>query len=150
MAVIGINYSGGNTYDDQDNLIENPIKYKGVYIHLTDGTELNFKTKDFVKDWYDAKKKFINELSDTEPYLGASSSVNHFIMDGAKFDSAYLHITEGDKPILKYIDRTDEKWYLTDIDSGIEFFVKEGTTPTWEELRELCGDPKLEKEIKGE
>lgn len=28
---------------------------------------------------------------------------------------------------------------------GIEFFVKEGTTPTWEELREICGDKPVKK-----
>ena len=55
-------------------------------------------------------------------------------MDGAPFDSMYLAFDENDKPYLtsEYID-------------GIEFFVKEGTTPTWEELREICGDKPVKK-----
>jgi hypothetical protein len=78
------------------------------------------------------------EIMDDEPHLSGSSSCDHFIMDGAKFDSAYLHIVD-DKAILKYLDRTDPKWYLSDIcEEGIEYFVPEGTTPTWEELKEMC------------
>jgi len=62
-------------------------------------------------------------------------------MDGAKFDSAYLHV-EDKVPVLKYIDRTQEDWFMDDICEGWEFFVVEGTTPTWAELRTICGDAK--------
>lgn len=44
-------------------------------------------------------------------------------------------------PELKYIDYSDEHWYITQQDvceNGWEFFVDEGTTPTWEELKEMC------------
>lgn len=137
MAVIGINYSGGNRYDDNGNLIEDEPKYENVYLH-TDSGEFLFKSGNFVKDWFDAKKKYVQELSDKE-HLSGSSSCDHFIMDGAKFDSAYLHM-EGKTPVLKYVDRTDPKWYYTQkrIFDGWEMFVPEGTTPTWEELKEIC------------
>ena len=138
MAVIGINYSGGNHYDDK--LIERPINYKSVYLH-TSKKKFNFKSGNFVKDWYDAKKYYIEKLQDKEPYLSGSSSVDHFIMDGAKFDSAYLHV-EIDIPILKYVNRENDGWYNNPDLNGWEFFVVEGTKPTWEELRELCGDKK--------
>ena len=45
----------------------------------------------------------------------------------------YLHFDE--KTETSYLDYKDY--------SGIEFFVKEGTRPTWEELREICGDGKV-------
>jgi len=84
-------------------------------------------------------RKFMVMEIENESIFTYSSIVNHFIMDGAPYDSAYLHTVNG-KGVLKYIDRTNPKWYL-DIDGiadGIEFFVHEGTTPTWEELKTLC------------
>lgn len=137
MAVIGINYLGGNYYDDNNILIEDEPKYESVYLHTLKG-EILFNSGNFVKDWFDAKKKYLQEFSENEP-LSGSSTCNHFIMDGAKFDSAYLHI-DGETPILKYVDRTDPKWYITqeDIFNGLEMFVPEGTQPTWEELKEIC------------
>lgn len=135
MAVIGINYLGGNYYDDNDNLIEDEPKYESVYLHTVKG-EILFNSGNFVKDWFDAKKKYLQEFSENEP-LSGSSTCYHFIMDGAKFDSGYLHM-DGETPVLKYIDRTNEKWYLTNIDEGWEMFVPEGTQPTWEELKEMC------------
>lgn len=137
MSVIGINYSGGNTYDDNDNLIESEPVYESVYLHTQDG-EVLFNSGLFVKDWFDAKKKYIQELSEKE-HLSGSSTCDHFIMDGAKFDSAYLHMVDG-VPVLKYVDRSDPNWYRTqeDIFNGWEMFVPEGTTPTWEELKEMC------------
>lgn len=137
MAVIGINYSGGNTYDEDDNLIENDVVYESVRLHTSE-EEFTFNSGNFVKDWFDAKKKFM-EIQDKEPYLSGSSSCDHFVFDGAKFDSAYLHIVDG-KPVLKYIDYTDESWFRTQsdiFDEGWEFFVDEGTQPTWEELKEM-------------
>lgn len=147
MAVLGINYTGCNhKYDDNDDQIDetNPkcrLKYKSVYIH-GDKCKKIFKSGNFIKDWYDAKKYYITKLNDE--VLSASSSSDHFFMDGANFDSAYLHV-ENNVPILKYVDRTKDKWYLTDICDGWEFFVEEGTTPTWEELKIICGDIKKQK-----
>jgi hypothetical protein len=137
MAVIGINYTGGNHYDDNDVLIENVPKYESVYLHTRKG-EFILNSGNFVKDWFDAKKKYIEEFSEKER-LSGSSTCDHFIMDGAKFDSAYLHV-DGETPILKYVDRDDPKWYITqeDIFNGWEMFVPEGTQPTWEELKDMC------------
>lgn len=142
MAVIGINYSGGNERDDDDNLVEKPIIYESVRLHymMTQDKELVFSSGDFVKDWFDAMKDiFTNENGD--PCLSHSSSVNHFIMDGAKYDSAYLHM-EGETAVLKYVDHSDPNylWSQRDVyEKGSEFFVAEGTQPTWDELKKLCG-----------
>jgi len=125
MAVIGIKYNEGG----------NPLGYESVFIHLDDKTELLFNTGDFVQDWYDALKKFITEIGES---LSHSSTCNHFQGDGGKFDSAFLHMID-DKPVLKYLDRSDENWFLTQkdvYDGGIEFFVDEGTQPTWKQLKE--------------
>jgi len=127
MAVIGINYEGGERIGDEndDELPRTPIVYENVYLYLRTGKEILF-SGNFVKDWYNAKKKFM-EVSDKEGYLSASSSVDQFIMDGAPYDSAYL-IFKDDIPELVY--EYDEK--------GWEMFVEKGTKPTWEELKKLC------------
>jgi len=140
MAVVGINYTGGaHDYDDAGNFIEiTPVSYESVYLHTNKGKTL-FDSGDFVKDWYNARKKFFQEICDEEPFLSHSSSCDHFIMDGAKYDSAYLHIEDGNG-ILKYVDRSDPDWHMSQRDifeEGDEIFVKEGTTPTWDEFKEL-------------
>lgn len=146
MAVIGINYSGTtHDYDvngeriDLDPSDPNYLKYESVYIHY-EGGEKVFDSGDFIKDWFDAKGFYARGLMDKEPYLSCSSTCNHFHMDGADFDSAYLHIVD-DEPVLKYIDMSDPNYLFTQRDvyeEGWEFFVKVGTQPTWEELKEQC------------
>ena len=128
MAIIRI-----NSNEDKENLI-----YESVRIGYGKNEEKVFSSGNFVKDWYDMRKFMVMEI-ENESIFTHSSSVDNFIMDGAPYDSAYLHTVNG-KGVLKYIDRTNPKWYL-DIDGiadGIEFFVHEGTTPTWEELKTLC------------
>jgi len=139
MAVIGINYEGGNIYDDQDECIGNDLVYESVYVHYNIGPkseEKIFKTGNFVKDWYEANRFYNLELSDTE-HCSHSSSADHFFMDGAKYDSGYLHMIDG-VPVLKYLDRNDDNWIYTqrDIYDGWEVFVEKGTTPTWEQYKE--------------
>jgi hypothetical protein len=142
MAVIGINYEGANhDYDENDERIETPggLKYQLVYIHYQGGEKV-FDSGNFIKDWFDAKKFFSQELMDIEFHLSGSSTCDHFHMDGADFDSAYLHIVD-DKPVLMYLDREDPNWFMTQRDvyeKGWEFFVEPGTQPTWEELKKYC------------
>lgn len=133
MAVIGVNYDGGERIGDEndenyDSLPRTPIIYESVYLYLRTGKETLFKSGNFVKDWFNAKKKFM-EVSDNEGYLSASSTVDQFIMDGAPYESAYL-VFKDDNPELVY--EYDEK--------GWEMFVEKGTRPTWEELKKLCKD----------
>jgi predicted glutamine amidotransferase len=122
---------------------ENDLKYESVEIHYGQGKDEKkkfFNTGNFVKDWFDCNKFKVMELSETEWVFIHSSSVDHFIMDGAPYDSAYLHM-EGDKGVLKYVDRTDPMYLFNQQDiyeGGTEFFVPEGTKPTWEELKEMC------------
>jgi hypothetical protein len=67
------------------------------------------------------------KLSESEFNFCNSSTVDQFIMDDAPFDSAWLKMIDG-KPTLIY-----------DYEEGrIEFFVPQGTQPTWEELKEMC------------
>jgi hypothetical protein len=146
MAVIGIKYKGGNSYDEDDNLVEGEILYESVYLHTSE-KEMIFNSGNFPKDWYDAKKAFITsqEENPNDPnyfHLSGSSTCDHFIMDGAKFESAYLHM-EGDNPVLKYCVPYEDLDSVEDMiknqsiyEGGWEFFVPEGTKPTWEELKE--------------
>lgn len=127
MAVISINYNESSKKKDLD--------YKSVRISYSNLKKTKiFNSGSFVKDWYDCNKFVITKLSGKE-HIMHSSTVNHFIMDGAKFDSAYLIEVE-EKPALVY------KYN----DEGIEFFVVKGTKPTWLELRSLCGNPSKAKQ----
>lgn len=133
MAVIGIHYSGGDIIGDEneDNYEltpRTPVIYKNVYLHLSSDKELIFETGNFVKDWFFAKKKFL-EVHEEEVHLSASSSVDHFIMDGAPYDSAYLVFKDGND-LGELVYDYDEK--------GWEMFVEKGTKPTWEELKKYC------------
>lgn len=131
MAIIGIHYGGGTFHDEEGNLVENPIKYREVYLHLCSGDEeYTFDSGDFVKDWFHAKKKFL-EFHEEEVSLGASSTVDHFIMDGAPYDSAYLVFKDGNE--MGELSYNEE-----DYKTGWEMFVPKGTTPTWEELKKYC------------
>lgn len=141
MAVIGINYTGGNSYDEDDNLIEGEVLYESVYLHTSE-KEMIFNSGNFPKDWYDAKKAFVTAQDETPNdinyfHLSGSSTCDHFIMDGAKFDSAYLHM-KGDNPVLKYcvLGEDSDLENRSIYEEGWEFFVPEGTKPTWEELKE--------------
>lgn len=121
MSVTSINYEEGSKEKD--------LGYKHVSVYHGSDKHQYFKSGDFVKDWYDATK-FVIYL-DGEFHHCNSSSVDHFIMDGAEFDSMYLGF-----------DDEQGKTVLSTEYGGIELFVKKGTTPTWDELRELCGDKK--------
>jgi len=130
MAVIGIDYDGGDLIgDDNDELASRtPIKYKHVYLHLCSDKEFLFESGDFVKDWFNAKKKFL-DVYDEEMHLSSSSSVDHFIMDGAPYDSAYL----------VFQDKNDIGELTYEFDKeGWEMFVPKGTKPTWVELKKFC------------
>ena len=121
MAVRGITYEEGTASG-----------YKEVDISYQKNGEQAvriFNSGNFIKDWYDAVKWYLHaDLK--EIVLVNSSSVDHFIMDGAPYDSAYLIATEKE-PYLSY-----------EYCESIEFFVPKGTKPTWKELREMCDDPK--------
>ncbi len=131
MAAIGINYKE----------FGNPLNYKSVYIHANSKSENKiFDSGDFVKDWFNAIKYYIQN-QETLVHLSGSSSCDHFIMDGAPYDSAYLHFDDEGNPDLKYIDEGDKDYIHTQrevYENGIELFVSKGAKPTWEELKEYC------------
>lgn len=85
-----------------------------------------FDTGNFVKDWYDAMKWIVMDADLDEPLVN-SSSVDHFIMDGAPYDSAYMVVNAG-KPVLEY----------KHTEYSVEFFIEANTKPTWLELKKLC------------
>ena len=131
MAYTTINYDDGN----KENL-----GYESVEIHYGKNQKKFFNTGNFVKDWWDLRKFQIQKLAETESFFTHSSSVDHFIMDGAPYDSAYMHMVN-DKAVLKYVDKSKPNYLFDQEDiyeKGIEFFVPEGTQPTWEELKEMC------------
>lgn len=118
MAVICINY----------DVTDKKISYYSVDISFGSPLEVKvFDCGNFVKDWYNMIKFMCLHISETEHHFCKSSTVDHFIMDDAPFDSAWLKTIDG-KPTLIYEYEEDR----------IEFFVPQGTQPTWEELKEMC------------
>lgn len=120
MAVISINYNEANK----------KLNYQSVEVSLDNDSKF-FDSGDFVKDWFDAMKFLITEEIENVSF---SSSVDHFIMDDAPYDSAYLH-DENKEWTLKYPDKSDKNWIFSNIDKGIEFFAPKNTKPTWIELK---------------
>ena len=117
MAVIAINYKEPD-----------PSTYESVKLSLRgqEGrTSKLFDSGDFVQDWCDLMYYIYggeNNIPEGEP-LCNSSSVDHFIMDGAPFESAYLH------------SDNEKGWFDFEDYRGMEFFVPKGERPTWEEFK---------------
>ena len=111
-----------------DYVEPNQKEYKSVNLSESYGDrKWSFNTGDFVKDWFNMIKHIITKTTDETFYATYSSSVDHFIMDGKAYDSAYLCFEDDGTPYLDY----------EDID-GIELFVKADTKLTWKELEEIC------------
>lgn len=126
MAVYGINYNEGGKPN---------LDYESIYLRESnpEKKETLFNSGDFVKDWYDLiKYVVVNNTHDNEHVMG-SSTADHFFMDGADelYDEAYLH-DDGNGHDLHY----DYK------PNCLRLYVHKGTKPTWNELKELCGEPK--------
>jgi hypothetical protein len=119
MAVVEINYDEGN---------KKKLGYKSVSISYDNlKKEKVFDSGNFVKDWFDYIKWVIqNGINKNEPVV-CSSSVDHFIMDGAPYDSAFLKVEKNKTSLVYKYD-----------DDFIELFVPKGTRPTWTELKEMC------------
>ena len=109
----------------------NQNKYYGIEVHYGNNEIKVFNSGDFVKDWAQSMKFKINELSDKEAFFIHSSSVNHFIMDGNRYEPCYLVFNEKDNPSLKFGDEISFKTKNT----SIEFFVEEGERCTWKEFK---------------
>jgi hypothetical protein len=111
------------------------IKYDEPDVSTYSGVEFSDKTtkilffsdKGFPTDWGKCMKYLITE--DTDKHVSFLSSINHFIFDGAPYDSGFL------------VENKDtNEWELLYgeecSDLGIEFFVPKGTKPTWTEFKE--------------
>ena len=119
MAVINIDYD----FDKNDKII-----YYSTDISY--GFSLKekkvFDSGNFIVDWYNCMKFIVLELHQEECVL-FSSSVDHFIMDDAPYDIAYL-INKNDKYFLEY-KNTGE---------GLKFFVNKNEKSTWDEFKKYC------------
>ena len=132
MSITHINYT----------LKKKKIFYKNVSVVYNNlQNKKSFDSGSFVKDWYDSRKFLIKEIPGDEFHCN-SSDVDQFFRDGALFDSAYLKIINSRKFELKYVDRSNQNWFMNPDLKGIEFFVQENTKPTWSELRKIVGDIK--------
>ena len=146
MAVIGIEYEAIRDKKKRT------VIYKAVTLSVRskkkNGASLNkkFNTGDFIKDWYDALAYRQNEC-EHDPMLIGSSAVDHFFMDGAEYQSAYLHFVEElyvdekgkaqkkHNLVLKYAEDANNSDAQGVID-GIEFFIPKGARWTWEQYKD--------------
>ena len=99
------------------------------YQNVTLGDKV-WDSGDFVKDWFNMTKYMAHLPEEKWEPTMCSSSVDHFIMDGAPYDSAGLREVDG-------------VWVLDYDIEGVEFFVPKGKRWTWEELKNYCKDEKL-------
>jgi len=116
MAVIGINYC-----KEKDN----NIIYNYVYLH-TSNNEFIFNSGNFLKDWYDANKKYFNDQYKFEFHFFYSTSVSDFNEDNKDFEMVYL-VLEDEKQKLLYQTRNEH----------IKMFVPKGQVLTWEQLKNI-------------
>jgi len=118
-----------------------PETYYAVEVTYDFNTKIKtFNSGDFVLDWYNSFK-FVYNLQAKEFDTEDSPSVNRFIADGAPFKAMYWrkHFPKNGEYIEPLSDtRGDYQHWGNHV-----FFVKKGTTPTWEELREICNDKKI-------
>lgn len=129
MAVIGIEYCEGNEPGD--------LGYTHVYLHLRDSEEMIFNSGNFIKDWYQTIREFLYNHPD-EFSLVHSSSVDHFIMDGAPCDEAWVVFDkEGVASLVFEYPETDNR---------ISVFVNENEKPTFEEYKKYCKEYSNEKQ----
>lgn len=133
MAIIFVNY--------EEFSKKKGLGYKSVELSLKNDKKI-FNTGNFVKDWYNMIKFIVHYDHELESHWTYSSTVDDFMMDGAKYDSAYLHMVN-DMFMLRYVDKSDENWYEDQKDifeERMEFFVPENTQPTRKELKKMCED----------
>ena len=122
MAVISITYDDGKTTEAIGNSSLQELGYKSVDILYGDNQNKSFNSGNFVKDWFLATKFLVTEHPES---LAHSSSVDHFIMDGADFRKVWL-------------DSTNIKLIYDPIPRVLTFFMPKGATWNWQELKELC------------
>lgn len=119
MAVITVNYKEPN-----------PETYESVEISYDDLEKRKvFSSGNFIKDWYNLNKWVAQEMAgelSNEIHFSNSSSLDHFITDGANVVSRYLKMKGGKPQLEKEYDFMDE---------GIELFIPSGEDWTWEQLK---------------
>lgn len=134
MAVVSINYQEGN-----------PENYKSVEVSYNHVTERAFfASGNFIVDWYNMNKWLANEIDGelrNEHAFSNSSSVDHFVMDGAPVESRYLKIDEDGNPYLT----KEYDWH----DTGTEIFIPAGQDWTWEQLKQYIEDESRTSELPG-
>lgn len=103
-----------------------PGSYQSVILEKNKDFFIRFASGNFVKDWYRCIRYLMKNVAGE---IFMSTSVDQFLMDFPGYKSAHL-TAKNDRPILVY--EGDKK--------GLEFFVPENITPSWEELKTICGD----------
>lgn len=119
MSFTTINYNSDRT---------GKIIYESVEVSYGDDLELVkvFDSGNFVKDWYSRTKFVITEIQTSE-YHFCSSVVDHFIMDGAPYDTLWLAINGKDISLQPTYQNL-----------SVRFFVEKGERPSWEDFRKMC------------
>jgi len=125
-------------YDKWDD--DSAKSYRGVEYFV--GRRKNshiFFTGDLVRDWYDCMDALRDAGIHRKKEVVYSTPCRQFM--SPKYGIAYLHRDANEKYVLLYIDKTDSAWFITQsriYQDGLEFFVKAGERPTWEELVKYC------------
>jgi len=117
--------------------VSKPETYHSIEVTFDFNKTKTFNSGDFVLDWYNSFR-FIFDMRGKEFETTDSPSVKRFIADGAPFKAMYWrkHFPKNGEYIEPLSDKMGDYQHW----GNHLFFVKEGTTPTWKELREICND----------
>ena len=118
MAVISVDYNEGTD-----------LKYNFLKFHPDNGDDFIFKSKNFVKDWYDMMKMVLSDKVGVNYYTGLSSSVHHFVSDTGLYESRFL-ISQNAENTHWAFEKTNPSG------DAYEFFVPRGWKGGWKELKD--------------
>jgi len=137
MAVISIIYN--------EDIIMPDLGYYGIELDYNNKNRINsyfFNSGNFSKDWYNMWEFLINEgIADNEEVF-YSELCQRFIANNTAYEAAYLSTENDGQGILKYLWNQENDGQISIpgdmgeiIANGVEFFVRFGQRPTWEEFK---------------
>jgi len=124
----------------------NQDSYKCISLKNTNNNkEILFDSGDFVVDHYWLNKYIVFIPEDKYDHISASSSLDHFIMDGDKYKSRFLKSLSGkEEPFFDFYTKKEiDDMNLSDLNKQVEVFVLP-EHKTWQQVKDYVKSKKPE------